>query len=178
MQKRVKLSICEDLIVNSLLESLEDSSVINKRLTLDLIKNSFNIKENNEKVIILMKETLKLFKGKDHSLIRRLWEWAFPEEINHEQVLIVRDVMKKATVLVFKENHEIIQRLADDKNEVKLLSLKIVDEIIESEGIGEEFIIDIAIPLIIHAIEDKLYEIEGPYSRKLFIIIDNHRKLF
>lgn len=175
MQKRVDLSICEGLIVNSLLDALNDASVINKRLALDIIKNYYPIIQKNKEIVILMQGVLKLIKGKDHSLIRRLWEWAFPGEINYEQVNIVKDIMKDAVVLIFIENHEEIMSFKGDVKEIKNMTFRIIEEIIVSEGIGEEFLKDIAVEFIKYAILDGLIIDQ---TEKLGLLLITYSELF
>ena len=178
MQKRMHLYECRELVINSLLEALDDSSVINRRLALDIIKNYFPIVEKTQDITVLMYAVLKLITGKDHSLIRRLWEWAFPEEIHQKQINLVKDVMKDAVVLIFRENHERIGTEPEHANEIKISSLKIVEELILNEGIGDEFVSDIAIPLINHSISDQLVNIKGPHTNKLINLFNTYSELF
>jgi hypothetical protein len=159
MQKRAKTEYCEELVMNTLLESLEDSKVINKRLALDIIRNFFPIVQKTPTIVVLMQGVLKLFKGKDYTLTRRLWEWAFPEEINNTQVVLVREIITEALFLIFQENHMIIQKNNEKRLLTQIASLKIVEEVCMSEEIGEDFIKDISYIFLKHCIEDKLEEI-------------------
>lgn len=171
MQKRVKKEICEDLIVNTLLKALEDKNVINKRLSLDLIKNYFPITQKTEKIINLMEGALKLIKGKDFSLIRRLWEWAFPEEFNKSQIALVREIICESLANIFKETHLSILRDPQNSADYRSTSIKIIEELCESEELGEGFTKEIAISFIKHCIEDDVIKSQ---TTRLVLILEVH----
>lgn len=173
MQKKLDMTICENLIINTVLEALEDFSVINKRLGLDLIKSYYPIVEDNQIVVVFMQGALKLLRGKDHSLIRRLWEWAFPGEIHSQRVLLIKGIIKKALFLIFQENHEKIIKSPGNADEIRFSSIKIVEELLETEGIEHIFIKDIAIIFIKHCISDQLFEFNITQTMNLKNTIKN-----
>ena len=150
MQKRLQSIKNENLIINTLLESLEDKAVVNRRYSLDIIKSYYPITENNSKIVMLMQGSLKLLRGKDHSLIRRLWEWTFPDEIHKEQVLLVTKIIKQALSLIFHDDYQKMMEKKQDSEEIMNSSIKIIEEIIESEGITEDFIKETAVELVLH----------------------------
>ena len=157
MQKRTCREYCEELIVSTLLESIDDPKIINKRLALDIIKSHFPVRAKDQVTVTLMHGVFKLYKGKDYSVIRRLWEWAYPEEVSQGQKDLVRSIAQDAIFMIFAENH---CEISENKGRLEVIGrdcLKIVDEICESEDIGDDFFREICLEFVRHAAVDEIF---------------------
>ena len=167
MQKRIDKKIGKYRIINALLESLADNSVMIRRSSLDLIRNSYPLAIKNKKsMIILMQGALKLIRSKDHTLLRRIWEWVFPDEYDESQIQIVSEILRPAVSYIFWENHfDII--LGHDPDEAKLLSIKIAETLSENENIGDLILSQIAIDIVRHTVNDELFIIKGKNDQRI-----------
>ena len=179
MQKRLDRSIEKRLIVNALLESLADPNVMIRRSALDLIRNYFPLGVRHKRVIVtLMQGALRLLRSKDHTILRRIWEWAFPEEFDEVQIKVVSEILQPAVRYIFEENHlEIVAK--NEIDEAKLLSIKIAETLSENDSIGEMILSRIAIVIVKYTVLDELYVIRGkPDLRIKQIFSDKKSRIF
>lgn len=175
MQKKIDKTICKRLSLNSLLESLADNSIIIRRNTLDLIRSHFPLGRKNKKtVIILMQAALRLLRTKDHTLLRRIWEWVFPDEFDDKQVKMVTDILQPAVREIFKNNFEDILQ-GKDPDEAKLLTIKIAETLSENEGIGELILSNIAIDIVRYTVRGELFVIKGKADQRIKIIFSEQK---
>ena len=165
MQKRTCREYCEDLIISTLLVSVDDPKVINKRLALDIIKTYFPIVSDDKTTVILMHGVFRLYRGKDYSVIRRLWEWAYPGEFSKKQESLIRKIAKNALVLILEES----QKFSLMQNELGKDCLKIVEEVCESEEIGDGFFADICLELLKFFVNEKIYEKDFERASRLIV---------
>lgn len=179
MQKRMDTHICKRRILNALLESLDTNSIMIRRSALDLIRHFYPLDGKDKKsVVILMEGALKLVTSKDHTLLRRIWEWVFPNEFDDERVNIVTEILQAAVFNIFLENHSKIESQATP-DDFKMLSIKIAESLSEHEGIGESILYKIAVRLVRHTVVDKLYIVKGLGDNRVKDIFSGtHSKLF
>ena len=175
MQKRLDKNINKKRIVIALLESLADNSIIIKRNALDLIRNFYPLGIKYKKTMItLMQGALKLLKSKDHTLLRRIWELAFPNEFDETQIRIVSEVLHPAVCSIFYENHcQILNN--NDPDEAKSLSIKIAETLSENESIGDIILETIAVDLVKHTVFDELFCVKGKPDARIKMIFFSHK---
>lgn len=167
------------VIANSLLESLNDNSVIIRRSSLDFIRLNFPLTPDiNENLITLMQGTLKLFRGKDHTLFRRIWEWIFPNEYDDKQVQIVIKTIKPAILRIFNQNSQDIQ---NNKNpdDAKIMTIKIIESLCDNEIIGKIILQEIAVDLVKHTVNDELCIVKNQKDNRIKqIFSDENSRIF
>ncbi|CAG9318376.1 unnamed protein product [Blepharisma stoltei] len=176
LSKRLDISIHRNLIVTAILEALTDSNMKVKRHAMDLIKSYFPLSSPNielEHKVLLMEGSLLLMESKDHTLIRRLWEWAFPNEVDEKQTRIFINTLKTALERIFDCHHKLIQAGASD--EVKLKSMKIVDVLIEDESMGDLILENIAMSYVGHIVEDEIWKVKDNFNNRVLLIFKDER---
>ncbi|CAD8140880.1 unnamed protein product [Paramecium pentaurelia] len=93
MQDDEKMPNKKALVINALLASLEDESILVKRAALDFMCLYCKISENvfqEQENLILIEQCLLLFIKLDHAVVRRINNWFFGEDEVNENMQIVQ----------------------------------------------------------------------------------------
>lgn len=170
MQKKSDKLTCAKVIESALLEALEEESVITRRNALDYIRVNYPLDNVDSGIVSLVEGALKLLKTKDHTVIRRIWEWIYPNEYDEKQSTIIEKIIKPALLNIFKDNHEKLQNgLKSD--EVKIEYIKIIENLCDHEHIGEFILKAIIIDIVEYTIVDELFWINGRIDLRIKNIV-------
>ena len=165
-----KDSITDPVLIQcALLEALNDEVVVNRRNALDYIRNNYQIDKKNDGLVNIAQGVLRLLKSKDHTILRRIWEWIFPNDFDENLAGYVEDVIRPALLKVFHENHEKI--LESDGDEVKNESIKIIENLCDHELIGGIISKVVTIDVVRHTVEDELFWVNGKIDNRVKNVI-------
>ena len=170
MQKKLDTWTCPKQIECALLEALEEENTITRRNALDYIRSNYPMDKEDECIVNLAQGALKLLKAKDHTVIRRIWEWIYPNEFDDKQSSIIQNIIRPALLKIFKENHEKIQKNSNS-DLTKIESIKIIENLCDHEHIGEYILNIIIIDIVEHTIIDELYWINGKLDSKIKTLV-------
>ena len=138
-----------ELVVNAFIASLNDSQVIVRRNTLDLIKSHFPISlredvlAKDEKTYILESMLLLLIK-RDLTISRRVWEWCFNGEEDPE-----KEILGELEELVVSAMTQIFSLNPQDLDEA-LRPLYVLENLLDNEHLCDRMLIDLTVPLLVY----------------------------
>jgi hypothetical protein len=135
----------EDLIVNGLVASLNDESILVQRLILDFINSHFPLDSqvlNLKDKIAIMEAALYLIQKKDFTIMRRVWEWSFQGDQNpsEDHIFNLLEIMVPALNNIFG--------IHPAMKEEAIVPLKILEPLLEQEVLVEKLLMEISVTVL------------------------------
>ena len=171
--KRMTPDMKTSQAVEALMAALNDSQVVIRRQALDVIKTHFQL--NSPEIsdwdkVLLAKEALKLLQTRDQTLMRRLWDWAFPEEPDSGAVEVVTNAIQQ----IFLEVQYYLHREID-QDKWKVAIIKILEVLLDNELVGDKVMEKVGIDFVRHIVEEDLCYIHGKQDQRVELIFRDEK---